>query len=107
MATLWVILASAVATFLVGYGIGRLRIWRALGDWAVEQIRSDGKWVMGPVYTQVVVLLAWMVTSPEAVLRTWQRRKEQAEPEQFSGAMRAAVKRDPNPPPTAPEESTR
>ncbi|WP_236670001.1 hypothetical protein [Streptomyces antimycoticus] len=51
---------------LTGYGAGRLRPWRRLGDWAEDQIRFSGPWARGGTIRQAVLVLAHFITSPRA-----------------------------------------
>ncbi|MGR3935319.1 hypothetical protein [Streptomyces sp. BRA346] len=58
-----------VVALLTGYGAGRLRPWRRLGDWAEDQVRFSGPWVRGGAIRQAVLVLAHFVTAPRASWR--------------------------------------
>ncbi|MFJ9033962.1 hypothetical protein ACIRQP_36895 [Streptomyces sp. NPDC102274] len=60
----WEVAGVIVATVALGYPVGRLRPWRRLGDWAVDQVRLAGSWVRGGRGRQAVVVLVHVVTSP-------------------------------------------
>ncbi|MFH8439333.1 hypothetical protein ACH4A3_29430 [Streptomyces sp. NPDC018007] len=65
-------LALAVA-LAAGYLLGRLRPWRRLGDWAVDQIRHAGPWARGGHVRQAALVLAHLLTAPRTsrrILRT-------------------------------------
>ncbi|MEU1941000.1 hypothetical protein ABZ554_00660 [Streptomyces sp. NPDC020125] len=59
----------AVVALLTGYGTGRLRPWRQLGDWAEDQIRFSGPWVQGGTIRQAALILAHFITAPRASWR--------------------------------------
>ncbi|ROV68789.1 hypothetical protein D3105_09500 [Streptomyces globisporus] len=64
------VIASALTA---GYLAGRLRPWRRLGEWAVDQIRHTGPWVRGGRGRQAAVVLAHVLTAPRTswrILRT-------------------------------------
>ncbi|MET9933217.1 MULTISPECIES: hypothetical protein [unclassified Streptomyces] len=55
-----------VGTLAAGYLLGRVRPWRRLGDWAVDEFRFTKPWVLGGRGQQAVVILAHLLTSPRA-----------------------------------------
>ncbi|AEM88774.1 hypothetical protein Strvi_9527 (plasmid) [Streptomyces violaceusniger Tu 4113] len=63
----------AVVALLTGYGAGRVRPWRRLGDWADDQIRFSGPWVQGGTIRQVVLVLGHFVTAPRTSWRLARR----------------------------------
>ncbi|MFI0772833.1 hypothetical protein ACH4TQ_49600 [Streptomyces sp. NPDC021218] len=54
----------AVLALLTGYGAGRVRPWRRLGDWAQDQVRFAGPWARGGTIHQAVLVLAHFITAP-------------------------------------------
>ncbi|GAA0575417.1 hypothetical protein GCM10010390_92950 [Streptomyces mordarskii] len=56
--------------WLVGYGVGRLRPWRRLGDWAQDQVRFAGSWARGGTIRQAVLVLVHVITAPRTSWRT-------------------------------------
>lgn len=87
--------AATLAAVLVGYVLGRLRPWRMLGDWAVDELRHGGRWAHGSKLRQWMFLMVWAVTSPGAVLRVWRFREELSKPMPFGGAMKPKIQYDP------------
>lgn len=79
--------AAAVAALLVGYILGRLRPWQALGDWAADELHFTGRWATGSRARQAVLTAALFASEPR---RSWRDWKTSAEPEAtvFSGAMK-------------------
>ncbi|MFD9047844.1 hypothetical protein [Streptomyces zaomyceticus] len=61
--------ATVAVAIAAGYLLGRLRPWRRLGDWAVEQIRFTGPWVRGGRGRHALVVLAHAVTVPRSPRR--------------------------------------
>ncbi|MEV6133154.1 hypothetical protein AB0M05_41250 [Streptomyces violaceusniger] len=55
--------------WLVGYGTGRLRPWRRLGDWAQDQVRFAGSWARGGTICQAVLVLVHVITAPRTSWR--------------------------------------
>ncbi|TXC99778.1 hypothetical protein [Streptomyces sp. ISID311] len=62
------IVVTAAAALAAGYLLGRLRPWRRLGDWAVDQVRFTGAWARDGAGRQVVVLVH-AVTAPRTSWR--------------------------------------
>ncbi|MFE8940922.1 hypothetical protein ACFYNX_25990 [Streptomyces sp. NPDC007872] len=60
---------AVVGALAAGYLLGRVRPWRRLGDWAVEEFRFTGPWVLGGRSRQAVLILAYLLTEPRA---SWQ-----------------------------------
>jgi hypothetical protein len=63
-----VFVTTAVALAL-GYLLGRLRPWDRLGNWAADQVRFTGAWVLGGAARQAVVVLVHAVTAPRTSWR--------------------------------------
>ncbi|WP_411076575.1 hypothetical protein [Streptomyces sp. cmx-4-7] len=57
---------AVVVPLAAGYLLGRVRPWRRLGDWAVDEFRFTGPWVLGGRSRQAVLVLAHLLTSPHA-----------------------------------------
>lgn len=62
---------AALAALLVGYWLGRLRPWRALGDWAANELRFAGHWATGSRVRQAVLAAAVTVTEPRRSWTAW------------------------------------
>ena len=77
---------TAVAV-LVGYILGRLRPWHALGDWAADELHFAGHWTIGSRARQGVLAAVLFVTDPRG---SWQNWKTSGQPEatEFNGAMK-------------------
>ncbi|MFI9122258.1 hypothetical protein ACIGW0_23125 [Streptomyces bikiniensis] len=60
-----VVVAVAVA-LAAGCPLGRVRPWRRLGDWAVDEFRLAGPRVPGDRSRRTAVILAHLLTSPRA-----------------------------------------
>lgn len=73
------VLAATVA-LAAGYVLGRLRPWRRLADWAVDQIRFTGPWATGGRARQLCVLLAHAVTEPRTSWRIIHTRPDKEGP---------------------------
>ncbi|AWN24878.1 hypothetical protein [Streptomyces sp. NEAU-S7GS2] len=63
------VVITAAAALAAGYLLGRLRLWRRLGDWAADQVRFTGSWVRGGAARQAVVVLVHVVTAPRTSWR--------------------------------------
>ncbi|MFJ6252509.1 MULTISPECIES: hypothetical protein [unclassified Streptomyces] len=60
---------AVVGALAAGYLLGRVRLWRRLGDWAVDEFRFTGPWVLGGRGRQAVLILPHLLAEPRA---SWQ-----------------------------------
>lgn len=95
MVTAWLTLAAAAA---LGYGLRMVRPMRALFDWAETQFEGDGWdrwWRRIPAFVILSAALALHPAKTRAAYRA-NRERGREQTAEFNGAMRAAVKIDPD-----------